>query len=93
MRVLAGSCRRAAGRVRVAGLDAAVDPAGVRAAVGYCPDVGGLIPRATPWEHLQLAARLRGMRPGWEDRAPATCSRASTSTAPPTASRRASRTA
>ena len=26
---------------------------------GYCPDVGGLVPRATPWEHLQLAARLR----------------------------------
>jgi ABC-2 type transport system ATP-binding protein len=38
--------------------------------VGYCPDVGGLIPRATPWEHLQLAARLRGMR-SWQDRAQA----------------------
>ena len=33
--------------------------------IGYCPDVGGLVPRATPWEHLQLAARLRRM-PGWE---------------------------
>ena len=68
MRVLAGVLPPTAGTVRVAGRDAATDPAGVRAAVGYCPDVGGLIPRATPWEHLQLAARLRGMR-DWQDRA------------------------
>jgi ABC-2 type transport system ATP-binding protein len=40
----------------------------VRERVGYCPDVGGLIPRATPWEHLTLAAKLRAMRPGWEPR-------------------------
>jgi len=70
MRVLAGVLPASAGRVRVAGIDAATDPAGVRAAVGYCPDVGGLIPRATPWEHLQLGARLRGMR-DWQDRASA----------------------
>ncbi|MCW2615225.1 MAG: ecsA [Frankiales bacterium] len=68
MRVLAGVLPPSAGRVLVAGCDAASDPSGVRAAVGYCPDVGGLIPRATPWEHLQLAARLRGMR-DWQDRA------------------------
>ena len=68
MRVLAGVLPPSAGSVRVAGLDAAGDPARVRAAVGYCPDVGGLIPRATPWEHLQLAARMRGMR-GWEGHA------------------------
>jgi ABC-2 type transport system ATP-binding protein len=35
---------------------------------GYCPDVGGLVPRATPWEHLQLAAQLRRMGQGWEVR-------------------------
>ncbi|MCY7366054.1 MAG: ATP-binding cassette domain-containing protein, partial [Frankiaceae bacterium] len=68
MRVLAGVLPPSAGTVQVVGIDAAADPSGVRAAVGYCPDVGGLIPRATPWEHLQLAARLRGMR-RWEDRA------------------------
>jgi ABC-2 type transport system ATP-binding protein len=68
MRVLAGVLPPSAGTIRVAGRDAATDPAGVRAAVGYCPDVGGLVPRATPWEHLQLAARLRGMR-DWERRA------------------------
>ena len=69
MRVLAGVLPPTRGRVTVAGRDAASDPAGVRAAVGYCPDVGGLIPRATPWEHLQLAARLRGLPRGWQDRA------------------------
>ena len=68
MRVLAGVLPPSAGTVHVMGVDAAQDPAGVRAAVGYCPDVGGLIPRATPWEHLQLAARLRGMR-SWQQRA------------------------
>ena len=68
MRVLAGVLPPSAGRVEVTGIDAAHDPAAVRAAVGYCPDVGGLIPRATPWEHLQLSARLRGMR-DWQDRA------------------------
>ena len=68
MRVLAGVLPPSAGSVQVTGIDAAQDPTGVRAAVGYCPDVGGLIPRATPWEHLQLSARLRGMR-HWHDRA------------------------
>ena len=68
MRVLSGVLPPTSGRVRVAGIEAAKDPSGVRAVVGYCPDVGGLIPRATPWEHLQLAARLRGMT-AWEGRA------------------------
>lgn len=67
MRVLAGVLPPTAGVITVAGVDAARDPAGLRALVGYCPDVGGLIPRATPWEHLQLAARLRGLR-RWEAR-------------------------
>ena len=68
MRVLAGVLPPSSGTVRVQGVDASHDAAGVRALVGYCPDVGGLIPRATPWEHLQLAARLRGMD-HWQDRA------------------------
>lgn len=69
LRVLAGVLPPTAGRIEVAGVDAARDPAAARARVGYCPDVGGLIPRATPWEHLQLAARLRSMDAGWETRA------------------------
>jgi ABC-2 type transport system ATP-binding protein len=67
MKVLAGVVPPTAGTVLVAGHDVAVDPLAVKRAVGYCPDVGGLVPRATPWEHLQLTARLRRM-PEWESR-------------------------
>lgn len=51
----------------VDGVDVRRDPLAVKRLTGYCPDVGGLVPRATPWEHLQLAARLRGLQ-GWEAR-------------------------
>jgi ABC-2 type transport system ATP-binding protein len=70
LRAIAGVVPPSAGDVVVAGVAVAADPTGARAKVGYCPDVGGLIPRATPWEHLQLAARLRGLPSGtWEQRA------------------------
>jgi len=61
LRVLAGVVPPTSGSVRVAGIDVAADPDAARYRIGYCPDVGGLIPRATPWEHLQLAATLRGL--------------------------------
>jgi len=69
MRVLAGVVPATEGLVRVAGVDVRRDPLAAKRATGYCPDVGGLVPRATPWEHLQLAARLRRLPAGWEDRA------------------------
>jgi ABC-2 type transport system ATP-binding protein len=69
MRVLAGVVPPTAGIVEVAGQDVRAKPLAAKRATGYCPDVGGLVPRATPWEHLQLAARLRRMPAGWEDRA------------------------
>jgi ABC-2 type transport system ATP-binding protein len=65
LRVLAGVLPPSSGTVRVAGVDVVADPVAARHVSGYCPDVGGLVPRATPWEHLQLAARLRGVA-GWE---------------------------
>jgi ABC-2 type transport system ATP-binding protein len=68
MRVLAGLVPPSGGSVRVGGVDARKDPSAAKWFVGYCPDTGGLIPRATPWEHLQLAAATRGIR-GWESRA------------------------
>ena len=68
MRVLAGVIPPTAGEVLVDGVDVASDPLTVKRSTGYCPDVGGLVPRATPWEHLQLAARLRRLT-GWEERA------------------------
>jgi len=67
MRVLAGVVPPTAGTVLVAGRDVRTDALGVKRVVGYCPDVGGLVPRATPWEHLQLSARLRRLS-GWEER-------------------------
>lgn len=69
LKVLAGVLPPTTGDVRVAGVDVVRHPDRARERVGYCPDVGGLIPRATPWEHLQLAATLRAMDAGWEKRA------------------------
>lgn len=69
MRVLAGVVPPTAGRVLIAGLDIRTETLAVKRLTGYCPDVGGLVPRATPWEHLQLAARLRRLPDGWQDRA------------------------
>jgi ABC-2 type transport system ATP-binding protein len=68
LRVLAGVVPATSGRVQVGGVDVRRRPLDAKHLVGYCPDVGGLVPRATPWEHLQLAARLRGLV-GWEHRA------------------------
>jgi ABC-2 type transport system ATP-binding protein len=67
MRVLAGVVPPTAGTVLVAGHDVRTQALQVKRAVGYCPDVGGLVPRATAWEHLQLAARLRRLT-DWEKR-------------------------
>ena len=69
MRVLAGVVPPTDGVVEVAGHDIRSETLAVKRVTGYCPDVGGLVPRATPWEHLQLAARLRRMPAGWEARA------------------------
>jgi ABC-2 type transport system ATP-binding protein len=69
MRVLAGVIPPTYGHVRVCGHDIRTETLDAKRRSGYCPDVGGLIPRATPWEHLQLSARLRRLAPGWEDRA------------------------
>ncbi|MDQ6641849.1 MAG: ABC transporter ATP-binding protein [Actinomycetota bacterium] len=68
MRVLAGVVPPTEGAVHVAGLDIRSRSMAVKRLTGYCPDVGGLVPRATPWEHLQLSARLRRID-SWESRA------------------------
>jgi ABC-2 type transport system ATP-binding protein len=52
--------------VTVVGRDLRTETTAVKRLTGYCPDVGGLVPRATPWEHLQPAARLRRLG-DWED--------------------------
>ena len=68
MRVLAGVVPPTRGIVTVADRDLRTETTAAKRLTGYCPDVGGLVPRATPWEHLQLAARLRRLT-GWEERA------------------------
>ncbi|WP_372729905.1 ABC transporter ATP-binding protein, partial [Nocardioides sp.] len=65
MRVLAGVVPPTEGHVTVAGYDVRTATLAARQSSGYCPDVGGLVPRATAWEHLQLSARLRRMT-DWE---------------------------
>lgn len=69
MRVLAGVVPPLSGTVVVDGHRLPQDLLKVKQSVGYCPDVGGIVPRATPWEHLQLAARLRRLPSGWDERA------------------------
>ena len=69
LKVLAGVLPASSGQIFIDGIDVARHPDDARAVVGYCPDVGGLIPRATPWEHLELAAQLRGLATGWQSRA------------------------
>ncbi|MBA3232799.1 MAG: ATP-binding cassette domain-containing protein, partial [Propionibacteriales bacterium] len=53
IRVLAGVIPVSQGEVYVAGHDLRRDALSAKRASGYCPDVGGLVPRASPWEHLQ----------------------------------------
>jgi ABC-2 type transport system ATP-binding protein len=69
LRVLAGVLPPSSGHAQIAGVDVGRNPTSAKEHTGYCPDVGGLIPRATPWEHLALAARLRRLPAGWETRA------------------------
>jgi ABC-2 type transport system ATP-binding protein len=61
MRVLAGVVPPSSGEAMVSGINVQRDPLRVKQATAYCPDIGGLVPRATPWEHLQLAAKIRRM--------------------------------
>ena len=69
MRVLAGLVPPTAGSVHIGGLECArTTSRSSRSAATAPTGLGGLVPRATPWEHLQLSARLRRLD-DWEDRA------------------------
>ncbi|HVE63508.1 MAG TPA: ABC transporter ATP-binding protein [Mycobacteriales bacterium] len=69
MKICAGVARPTRGQVHLAGIDLSADPVGARRLLGYVPDVGGLFPRLTGWEHLELAARLHALPPTWLPRA------------------------
>lgn len=57
MRCFSGVAAPSSGTVRVAGRDPHLDVL-VRSKLGYVPDVGGLFPRLSGDEHLDLVARL-----------------------------------
>ncbi len=61
LRMLYGLMRPDGGRMAVDGVDAAADPAGVRARMGVLPDAHGLYQRLTAREHLRYFGRLRGL--------------------------------
>ncbi len=49
------------GTVRIDGVDAGVDPIGVRRRLGVLPDARGLYPRLTSREHIRYFGRLHGL--------------------------------
>ena len=61
MRILAGSLAPTDGVARIAGLDVEADPRGVKAAVGYLPEVPPLYTDMTARAYLRFAARLKGV--------------------------------
>ena len=66
LRAIGGVNAHSSGRLLVGGSDlgTADGAEAARTLVGYCPDIGGLIAQATPDEHIDLVASLRGTRGG-----------------------------
>ena len=67
LRAVAGVNPPTSGEIVVAGFNMA-DPRQVeraRQTLGYCPDVGGLIPAATPREHIAATLAFRGLTHLW----------------------------
>ncbi len=61
LRVLSTALHPTAGRVVVAGISAAEDPAGVRARIGFLSSSTGLYERLTPREHMRVFGELHGL--------------------------------
>ena len=69
MRILAGSMSATSGRFTFDGQVGGVDSIRVKMRTGYIPDIGGVFPRLTGWEHMELCARLFGVAaPEWRSR-------------------------
>ncbi len=68
IRLLLGLYRPTSGRVRVFGLDPARDSVGIHRRIGYLPGELALYPRLTGQQHLDYAARVRGLTdPAYRD--------------------------
>ena len=68
MKLLAGALVASAGSAWFDGAPLGVNEIAGKALTGFVPDVGGLFPRLTGHEHLELAARLYQLD-SWETRA------------------------
>jgi len=68
MKLLAGALVASEGGAWFDGTALGVNEVGTKAVTGFVPDVGGLFPRLTGHEHLELAARLYQLR-DWAARA------------------------
>lgn len=67
MKMLGGVLAATSGTFTLDGTPGGVGALGVKARTGFIPDVGGLFPRLSAWEHLELCARLFAV-PNWRDR-------------------------
>jgi ABC-2 type transport system ATP-binding protein len=67
MKMLGGVLAATSGTFALDGIPGGVGALGVKARTGFIPDVGGLFPRLSAWEHLELCARLFAV-PSWRDR-------------------------
>ena len=67
MKMLGGVLAATSGTFTLDGTPGGVGALGVKARTGFIPDVGGLFPRLSAWEHLELCARLFAV-PSWEQR-------------------------
>ena len=68
LKILAGVLRATSGTFALDGRPGGVSSLDVKGRTGFIPDVGGLFPRLSAWEHLELCARLFGLT-GWRGRA------------------------
>jgi ABC-2 type transport system ATP-binding protein len=67
MKMLGGVLSATSGTFSLHGAPGGVGALGVKARTGFIPDVGGLFPRLSAWEHLELCARLFAV-PNWRVR-------------------------
>ena len=67
MKMLGGVLAATSGTFTLDGALGGVGALGVKARTGFIPDVGGLFPRLSAWEHLELCARLFAV-PNWRMR-------------------------
>lgn len=68
LKILAGVLRATSGTFTLGGCPGGVSNLDVKRRTGFIPDVGGLFPRLSAWEHLELCARLFALT-RWQTRA------------------------